>query len=52
MSESIFYPIGCQLGISQKQQKETRALGVPTVAQQLTNLNGMHDDEGLIPGLA
>ena len=25
--------------------------GVPVVAQQLTNLIGNHEDEGLIPGL-
>ena len=27
-------------------------LGVPVVAQQVTNLTGIHDSMGLIPGLA
>ena len=26
-------------------------LGVPTVAQQVTNLTSIHEDVGLIPGL-
>ena len=29
-----------------------RQVGVPVVAQQLRNLTSIHEDEGLIPGLA
>ena len=28
------------------------SLGVPVVAQRLTNLTSIHEDEGLVPGLA
>ena len=28
------------------------AMGVPTVAQQVTNSTSIHEDAGLIPGLA
>ena len=27
-------------------------MGTPVVAQQVTNLTSIHEDEGLIPGLA
>ena len=34
------------------QQVKNLALGVPVVAQQLTNLTSIHQDTGSIPGLA
>ena len=33
-------------------KKENRNLGVPAVAQQVKNLTSIHEDTGLIPGLA
>jgi len=34
-----------------KKKKKKRA-GVPVMAQRLTNLTSIHEDKGLIPGLA
>ena len=35
----------------QQTGNKSTVLGVPVVAQQLTNLTGIHEDVGLIPGL-
>jgi len=39
-------------GRKKERRKGKRKKGVPVVAQQLTNLTGIHEDAGLIPGLA
>ena len=33
-------------------QNKKKKIGVPILAQQLTNLTSIHEDAGLIPGLA
>ena len=51
ISADVSIPTPCD-SCPQRTLKKKKKVGVPIVAQWITNLTSIHEDRGLIPGLA